>query len=165
MNKIPSEEESEENILVLTDLEQFVLDTFDTVQDPEEKKIILKIFLSRIKNNKDKSVKEIQKKKFYSANGVFKRVEDLTKKNKQMNLDDLSIEYNIIKEEIRDLKRRIQILETHGRHESKNIEDEPQDDEIVGSIERYSNKNGTLKINSMMDSASNITPYWTLELM
>jgi len=116
MNKIPSEEESEENILVLTDLEQFVLDTFDTVQDPEEKKIILKIFLSRIKNNKDKSVKEIQKKKFYSANGVFKRVEDLTKKNKQMNLDDLSIEYNIIKEEIRDLKRRIQILETHGRH-------------------------------------------------
>jgi len=110
-------------------------------------------------------VKEIQKKKLYSANGVFKRVEDLTKKNKQMNLDDLSIEYNIIKEEIRDLKRRIQILETHGRHESKNIEDEPQDDEIVGSIERYSNKNGTLKINSMMDSVSNITPYWTLELM
>ena len=164
MNKIPSEEESDENILVLTDLEKFVLDTFDTVQDPEEKNI-LERFLSRIKNNKDKSVKEIQKKKFYSANGVFKRVEDLTKKNKQMNLDDLSIEYNIIKEEIRDLKRRIQILETHGRHESKNIEDEPQDDEIVGSIERYSNKNGTLKINSMMDSASNITPYWTLELM
>ena len=115
MNKIPSEEESEENILVLTDLEQFVLDTFDTVQDPEEKNI-LERFLSRIKNNKDKSVKEIQKKKFCSANGVFKRVEDLTKKNKQMNLDDLSIEYNIIKEEIRDLKRRIQILETHGRH-------------------------------------------------
>ena len=39
MNKIPSEEESDENILVLTDLEQFVLDTFDTVQDPEEKKL------------------------------------------------------------------------------------------------------------------------------
>ena len=39
MNKIPSEEESEENILVLNDLEQFVLDTFDTVQDPEEKKL------------------------------------------------------------------------------------------------------------------------------
>jgi len=36
MNKIPSEEESDENILVLTDLEQFVLDTFDTVQDPEK---------------------------------------------------------------------------------------------------------------------------------
>ena len=39
MNKIPSEEESDENILVLTDLEQFVLDTLDTVQDPEEKKL------------------------------------------------------------------------------------------------------------------------------
>jgi hypothetical protein len=39
MNKIPSEEESDESILVLTDLEQFVLDTFDTVQDPEGKKL------------------------------------------------------------------------------------------------------------------------------
>ena len=44
MNKIPSEEESDENILVLTDLEKFVLDTFDTVQDPEEKKLSQKDF-------------------------------------------------------------------------------------------------------------------------
>jgi hypothetical protein len=60
-----SEEESDENILVLTDLEQFVLDTFDTMQDPKEKKIILERFLSRVRNNKDKLVNEIQKKKFF----------------------------------------------------------------------------------------------------
>ena len=54
-----SEEESNENVLVLTDLEQFVLDTFETVQDPEEKKLILEKFLSRIKNNKDKLSKDI----------------------------------------------------------------------------------------------------------
>jgi hypothetical protein len=60
-----SKEESNENILVLTDLEQFMLDTFDTVQDPEEKKIILERFLSRVRNNKDKLVNEIQKKMFF----------------------------------------------------------------------------------------------------
>jgi hypothetical protein len=40
-----------------------VLDTFDTVQDPEEKEIILERFLSKVRNNKDKLVNEIQKKK------------------------------------------------------------------------------------------------------
>jgi hypothetical protein len=42
-----------------------MLDTFDTVQDPEEKKIILERFLSRVRNNKDKLVNEIQKKMFF----------------------------------------------------------------------------------------------------
>jgi hypothetical protein len=59
-----------------------VLDTFDTVQDPEEKEIILERFLSNVRNNKDKLVNEIQKKKFCSADEVFERVEDLKKKNK-----------------------------------------------------------------------------------
>uniref|UniRef100_C6JST8 CCHC-type domain-containing protein n=1 Tax=Sorghum bicolor TaxID=4558 RepID=C6JST8_SORBI len=134
-----SENESDENVLVLTDLEQFVLDTFDTVQDPEEKEIILEKFLSRVKNNKDKLVNEIQKKKYCSADEVFQRVEDLKKKNKQLSLDDLSKEYNFIKEELIDLKRRIQILELHKKndHGEKLIEREPPDDELVGSIERY----------------------------
>jgi hypothetical protein len=39
-----SEEESDENILVLTDLEQFVLDTFDTVQDQKKRRLSLKDF-------------------------------------------------------------------------------------------------------------------------
>jgi hypothetical protein len=97
-----------------------VLDTFDTVQDPEEKEIILEIFLSKVRNNKDKLVNLIEKKKFCAADEVFKRVEDLKKKNKQLSLDDLSKEYNIIKEELTDLERRIQILELHKKDDYKN---------------------------------------------
>jgi hypothetical protein len=117
--KDTSKIEIDENILVLTDLEQFLLDTFNTMQNSKEKEIIFEIFLSRVKNNKDKLVNEIQKKQFCSADEVFKRVEDLNKKNKQLDLDNLSKEYNNIKEELRNLKRNVQILDLHN---SDNIE-------------------------------------------
>jgi hypothetical protein len=119
LGKGTSKIEIDENILVLTDLEQFLLDTFNTIQNSKEKEIILENFLSRVKNNKDKLVNEIQKKQFCSADEVFKRVEDLNKKNKQLDLDNLSKEYNNIKEELRNLKRNVQILDLHN---SDNIE-------------------------------------------
>uniref|UniRef100_I1Q393 CCHC-type domain-containing protein n=1 Tax=Oryza glaberrima TaxID=4538 RepID=I1Q393_ORYGL len=74
-----SEEESDENILVLTSLEEFVLDTFETIQDPEEKRRVLEKFLSRVKTDKDKLKKDIQtscgrqknkKEKAHALNGL-----------------------------------------------------------------------------------------------
>ena len=134
-----SEEESDEDVLVLTDLEQFVLDTFETVQDPEEKKFILEKFLSRIKNNKDKLAKEIQKRQFCSIDEVFKRVEDQKKKSKQLDINDLLKEQEGMKRELRDHKRRIEALEIKDQSSSEDeIEEEtPQEGEIIGSIERY----------------------------
>jgi hypothetical protein len=83
-----------------------------------------------------------------------------------MNLDDLSIECDSIKEEIRDLKRRVQILESQEKHEES--EDESQEDEVVGSIERYFKQKWYTKIlykfqdgfnfkyNTLLDSGADV---------
>jgi hypothetical protein len=97
------------------------------MQNLEEKEIILEIFLSKVKNNKYKL-----EKKFCFADKVFEEGEDLKKKSKQLDLDNLSKEYNNIKEELRNLKRKVQILDLQN---SDNIE--IQKKELVGSIESY----------------------------
>ncbi|BAH94377.1 Os08g0506200 [Oryza sativa Japonica Group] len=133
-----SEEESDENILVLTSLEEFVLDTFETIQDPEEKRRVLEKFLSRVKTDKDKLKKDIQKSKFLSIDEVFKRLDEQKKKNEQPDLISLFEDQKIMKQDLEEIRKRLYMLESkEGFHMEEKDEPIQEDDHVVGTIQKY----------------------------
>nr|AAX95153.1 hypothetical protein LOC_Os11g14710 [Oryza sativa Japonica Group]ABA92444.1 hypothetical protein LOC_Os11g14710 [Oryza sativa Japonica Group] len=126
-------------LYLLKSLEEFVLDTFETIQDPKEKRRVLEKFLSRVKTDKDKLKKDIQKSKFLSIDEVFKRLDEQKKKNEKPDLISLFEDQKIMKQDLEEIRKRLlYMLELkEGFHMEEKDEPIQEDDQVVGTIQKY----------------------------
>lgn len=98
-------------INVLTNEENFILELIDKIENPESKRIALEKYIE-VAKRAPKQEKIETSYKPYSFKEIMARVENHHIK-KEPSVNNLRVEINQVKEELRSLKQRVQILELH----------------------------------------------------
>ncbi|KAK4339441.1 hypothetical protein RND71_040903 [Anisodus tanguticus] len=133
------------NICILTQEEVLILDLTDKINDPIEKMSQLETYLAMAKGKKNHGIAK-KAPQTYSLKTMFDRIAESSKK--EPKLSDLHTEIKNAKSELKDLKRRVRILELQIGENLANSDEESEKDfeQMFGEYAKKQAEDPTLTI-------------------
>ncbi|KAL4199070.1 hypothetical protein AMTRI_Chr03g49360 [Amborella trichopoda] len=120
----------------LTKEDNFILDLIEKISDPDDKRQVITQFINLTKE-KPKPVTLIKPPDEYNFSTIMKRISQHEVIHKEPTIADLKTEVNNIKNEVSQLKHRIQILELQNNASKTAIEND--DIEFDNLVHTYKN--------------------------
>ncbi|XP_007210226.2 uncharacterized protein LOC18776948 [Prunus persica] len=145
-------------ICVLTKEESLIIDLIDKIEDPEKKREALESYISLAKvgpSNLQPAVTNVrQPVENYSFKTIVNRMNDKIHK-KEPTLNDLQCEVHDVKEELREIKNRVRILELYRPFSEKDTEEKSEQLEFENLMEEFQEKIELVRKESLQEEQVN----------
>ncbi|CAB4303202.1 unnamed protein product [Prunus armeniaca] len=153
-------------ICVLTKEESLIIDLIDKIEDPYKKKVALESYISLARaepSNPQPVVTNVRQPVVtnvrqpvgnYSFKTIVNRINDKIHR-KEPTLNDLQCEVHDVKEELRELKNRVRILELYRSFSEKDTEEKSEQLEFENLMEEFQEKIEPVRKESLQEEQVN----------